>query len=100
MKRSRFTESQIIKILQEQESGIPVKDIARKYEIAEGTFYNWKSKYGGMGVNELKRIKELEEENRRLKKLFANLSLEHDALKDVLEKKPWRLTKNGRQSNI
>lgn len=93
MKKSRFTETQIIKILQEQESGISVKDIARKYEISEGTFYNWKSKYGGMNVSELSRIKELEEENRRLKKLYANLSLEHDALKDVLEKKPWRLAK-------
>ena len=96
MKRSRFTEPQIIKILKEQESGIAVKDIARQYEISEGTFYNWKSKYGGMSVNELKRIKELEEENSRLKKLYANLSLEHDALKDVLEKKPWGLTKKGK----
>ena len=100
MKKSRFTESQIIKILKEQEVGITVKEIARKYEISEATFYSWKSKYGGMNVSELKRIKELEEENRRLKKLYANLSLEHDALKDVLEKKPWRLTKKGRRSDI
>lgn len=100
MKKSRFTETQIIKILKEQESGISVKDIARKYEISEGTFYNWKSKYGGMNVSELKRIKELEEENSRLKKLYANLSLEHDALKDVLEKKPWGLTKKGKSSDI
>ena len=97
MKQSRFTENQIIKVLQEQESGISVKEIARKYGISEGTFYNWKSKYGGMSVHELKRIKELEEENRRLKKMFAELSLDHEMLKDVLEKKPWRPAKKEKR---
>ena len=87
MKKSKFTESQIIKILKEQEGGIKVSEIARKYQISEGTFYSWKSKYGGMSASALKRLKELEEENRRLKKLYANLSLDHDILKEIIEKK-------------
>lgn len=87
MKKSKFTESQIIKILKEQEGGIKVSEIARKYQISEGTFYSWKSKYGGMSASALKRLKELEEENQRLKKLYANLSLDHDILKEIIEKK-------------
>jgi putative transposase len=89
MKQSRFTETQILKILKEQEQGIAVKDIARQHGISEGTFYNWKGKYGGMDGSMLKQMKELEAENARLKKLHANQALEIDALKDLLEKKPW-----------
>ena len=100
MKKSRFSESQIIKILKEQEQGISVKDIARSHGISEATFYNWKAKYGGMDASQLKRLKELEQENARLKKMYADLSLEHDAIKDLLEKKPWARTKNGRQWSI
>ena len=87
MKKSKFTESQIIKILKEQESGVKVDDIARKYGISSGTFHNWKNKYGGMSASALRKLKELEEENKRLKKLYANLSLDHDILKEVIEKK-------------
>ena len=87
MKKSKFTESQIIKILKEQEAGMKVSEISRKHGISEGTFYSWKSKYGGMSASALKRLKELEEENRRLKKLYANLSLDHDILKEIIEKK-------------
>ena len=87
MKKTRFTESQIIGILNGQEQGIKVSDLCRKHGISEATFYNWKSKYGGMKVDELKRLKELEQENTRLKKIVANQSLEIDIIKDVLSKK-------------
>jgi putative transposase len=87
MKKSRFTESQIITILKAVESGREVKDICREYGLSAGTYYNWKAKYGGMEVSDVKRMKELEEENRRLKQLYANLSLEHAVLKDIIEKK-------------
>lgn len=97
MKRSRFTENQIIKILKEQEQGVSVKDIARQHGISEATFYNWKSKYGGMETSMLKRMKELEAENARLKKMYADRSMEVEAMKDLLEKKPWLREKNGRQ---
>ena len=87
MKKSRHTESQIIRILREVEGGRKVKEVCREYGISDATYYNWKSKYGGMQASDIKRLKELEDENRRLKQLFANLSLEHAALKDVIEKK-------------
>ena len=87
MKKIRHTESQIIGILKEQEQGLKVTEICRKHNIADQTFYIWKKRYGGMQVDELKRLKELEYENARLKKMYANLSLEHDAVKDLLEKK-------------
>ncbi len=87
MKKSRHTESQIIRILKEVEGGRMVKEVCREYGISDATYYNWKSKYGGMEASDIKRLKELEDENRRLKQMFANLSLEHTALKDVLEKK-------------
>ena len=87
MKKTRYSESQIIKVLKEVEGGYMVKVICREYGIAEGTYYTWKSKYGGMEVADLKRLKELEEENRRLKQMYADLSLDHTVLKDIVEKK-------------
>lgn len=95
MKKVRFTETQIISILKQQEAGISVKDLAREHGISEATFYNWKAKYGGMEANEVKRMKDLEEENSRLKRIVANLTLENDAIKNVLEKKYGGLTTNG-----
>lgn len=87
MKKSRFTESQIISILTQHEQGRKVSDLVREHGISAPTFYNWKSKYGGMSVSELTRMKELEAENQRLKRMYADLSLVHHALKDVMEKK-------------
>lgn len=87
MKKTRHTEAQIFKILNEQKSGKNVQDICREHSISQGTFYRWRSKYGGMELNDMKRIKELEEENRKLKQMYADLSLEIAALKDVLSKK-------------
>lgn len=87
MKKSRFTESQIIGILKEQEQGVKISELCRQHGISDATFYNWKSKYGGMNVDELKRLRELEQENARLKKIVANQSLEIDIIKDVLTKK-------------
>lgn len=87
MKKSRYTESQIVAILARNERGEKVKDLCRELGVSDATIYNWKAKYGGMSVSELKRIKELEAENARLKKMYANLSLVHDALKDAVEKK-------------
>jgi putative transposase len=86
MKKTRFTETQIIAILKKQEAGMKVSDISREYNISDATFYNWKAKYGGMDVNELKRIRQLEQENARLKKMYAELSLVHEALKDAIAK--------------
>ncbi|MEM8487498.1 MAG: transposase [Bacteroidota bacterium] len=87
MKRSRFSESQIVAALARNERGEKVKDLCRELGISDATFYNWKAKYGGMSVSELKRIKELEVENARLKRMYAELSLVHHALKDAVEKK-------------
>lgn len=87
MKKSKFTESQIVKILNEKESGLTVSELCRKYGISDATYYNWKSKYSGMSVSELKRLKELEQENARLKKMYADLSLDHQIIKDLLSKK-------------
>ncbi len=87
MKQVRFTESQIISILSQHEKGIPVKDICRENGISNATFFNWKAKYGGMTPSQLKRLKELEIENARLKKMCADLSLIHEAFKDAVEKK-------------
>ena len=87
MKKIRFSEAKIVSILKEAEAGIPAPELSRKYGISQATFYNWKAKYGGMEVSDIKRLKELEKENRRLKQMYADLSLEHEALKDIIEKK-------------
>ena len=87
MKKVRFTESQIVKILKEVEGGRTVKEVCREQSISETTYYNWKAKYGGMEASDIKRLKDLEDENRRLKHMYADLSLENRALKDVIEKK-------------
>lgn len=84
--RKRFTDEQRIKLLQAHAAGRKVHDLIREYQITEQTFYNWKSKYGGMELNEVKRLRSLELENSRLKKLLAERDLEVDALKDVLTK--------------
>lgn len=87
MKKSRYSEHQIIKILKEVEGGRLVKEVCREYGISDATYYNWKSKYGGMEASDIKRLKELEEENRKLKQMYAELSLDHKVLKDIVEKK-------------
>jgi putative transposase len=87
MKKSRFNESQIVGILKEADAGVKVQDIWRKYNISSATYYKWKSKYGGMEVSDVKRLKELEGENRRLKQMYADVSLENRALRDLIEKK-------------
>lgn len=87
MKKSKFSESQIVTILKEAEAGVTLEDLVRQHGFSQASFYKWKGQYSGMSVSELKRLKELEEENRRLKQMYANLSLEHAALKDIIEKK-------------
>jgi putative transposase len=87
MKKTKFSESQIVAILREGEAGLPVAQILRKYGISQATYYNWKSKYGGASVAELKRLKELEVENAKLKRMYADLALENAAIKDVLGRK-------------
>ncbi len=87
MKTTQFTEAQIVSVLKQHENGIKVTDIARTNGISEKTFYRWRSKYGGMEINDLKRLKELEAENSKLKRMYTDLALLNDALKDVIEKK-------------
>ena len=87
MKRSRFTEEQIIAVLKECEAGQTVKELCRKHGISEQTFYRWKSKYGGLEVSEARRLRLLEEENARLKRMVADLSLDNQALKELAKKK-------------
>lgn len=86
MKKSRFTESQIVGILKESDAGVPVNEIWRKHGISSATYYKWKAKYGGLEASELKRVKELETENARLKRMYADLALENEAIKAVLKK--------------
>ena|SRR5690554_1836239 len=86
MKRTRFTEEQIIAILKEQEAGVPVADLCRKHGVSSASIYKWKAKYGGMDVSEARRLKALEDENARLKKLLADNMLDNAALKDLLGK--------------
>jgi len=87
LRRSRFTETQIVAILAEADAGMPATEVCRKHGISGNTFYNWKKKYGGMGVPEVRRLKELEIENSRLKRMYSDLSLENDALKELITKK-------------
>ncbi|BEQ13825.1 transposase [Desulfoferula mesophila] len=87
MRRTRFSETQIVKILKEVEGGRTAKEVCREYGVSSATYYKWKSKYGGMEASDIIRLKELEEENRRLKQMYADLSLENRALKDVIERK-------------
>ena len=87
MRKSKFSETQIITILKTVEAGKTVRDVCREHEISDATYYKWKTKYGGMEAADIRRLRELEEENRRLKHMYAELSLEHRILKEVLEKK-------------
>jgi putative transposase len=87
MKKSRFTESQIMAILKEAESGVRVPDLCRKHGMSEATFYNWRAKYGGMDTSMIKHMKELEEENRRLKKMYAEERLKAEIVQEALTKK-------------
>ena len=87
MKRARFTEDQIIGVLKEQEAGAKTADLARKHGVSEATLYNWRAKYGGMDVPEAKRLKQLEDENAKLKKIVADLSLDREMLQDVIRRK-------------
>ena len=87
MKKSRFTESQIVSILKEADSEMQVKELCRKHGISDATYYNWKAKYGGLDASELKRLKELEAENAKLKRMYADLALENSAMKDLITKK-------------
>jgi putative transposase len=87
MKRSKFTESQIIFALKQADTGTKVEEVCRKMGISEATFYNWKKKYGGLGVPELRRLRQLEDENYRLKQIIADLTLDKQMLQDVLKKK-------------
>jgi putative transposase len=86
MRKSKFTESQIVGILAEGDAGLPVAEICRKHGISNGLYYQWKSRYSGVSVNEFKRVRELESENSRLKKMYAELALENTAIKDVLSR--------------
>lgn len=87
MRKSRFTETQILGVLGEGDAGMPVAEVCRKHGISTATYYQWKSKFAGMSVSELKRVKELEAENARLKRMYADLALENAAIKDVLSRK-------------
>ena len=87
MRKTKFTETQIVSILREYDAGKSVTDLCREHGISQPTFYNWKSKYGGLDASQLKRLKELEEENLKLKRMYADVSMQRDALKDLIEKK-------------
>ena len=100
MKRLRFTEEQIIAVLREQEAGVPTAEICRKHAVSSATFYKWKAKYGGLDVSEAKRLRALEDENGRLKRMLADAMLDNAALKDLLGKKWCRRRLGGRRRRI
>lgn len=87
MRKSRFSESQIVAILKEADAGMKVRELCRKHGISDATYYKWKSKYGGMEASDLKRVRELEAENAKLKRMYAELALENTAMKDLIKKK-------------
>jgi len=87
MRKSKYSDQQIISALKRTEQGVAVKDICRELGISSGTFYQWRSKFGGLEASDLRRLKDLESENRRLKQMYADLSLDHRILKDIVEKK-------------
>lgn len=87
MRTSKFTESQIVSILKQADAGVPIKDICRQAGISTATYYQWKSKYGGLEASELRRVKELEAENAKLKRMYAELALDNAAMKDLIAKK-------------
>lgn len=91
MKRSRFSEAQIVSILREYDAGVPIAELARKHGVHTNTLRLWKSKYGGLEVSDLMRLKQLEEENTRMRRVIANLTLEVDAMKELASKNSWRL---------
>ena len=87
MKRSRFSDTQIVSILKQAEAGVPVKEVCRQHQISSACYYKWKSKFGGLSVSELRRNRELEAENSKLKRMYAEMAMENHALKDLIEKK-------------
>lgn len=87
MKRSKYTDAQIFKILKAGESGMPTAEICRTYQVSQATYYAWRSKYGGMDLPMVKKLKELEEENRRLKKMYAEVCMDKEVLEEIIEKK-------------
>ena len=87
MRKAKYSDTKIVSILNEAEAGLPVKEICRKYGISSACYYQWKAKFGGLGVAEIKRLKELEAENMKLKRMYADMAMENDALKDLIEKK-------------
>jgi putative transposase len=95
MKKSRFTEAQVVAILREGDSGVNVSELCRKHGISNATYYKWKSRYGGLDASDLKRLRELESENGELKRMYADLSLENNGLKALIEKKGWSHQNGG-----
>ena len=100
MKKSRFSEEKIIAVLKQADAGVKVAELVRKNGISEATFYNWKVKYGGLDVLQLRKLKELEIENARLKKMYAELSLAHHALQDAVEKNVWSAPCSQQQIDV
>ncbi len=87
MKKSKFSDTQIVSILKQAEAGVPVKEVCRQHQISSACYYKWKSKFGGLSVSELRRNRELEAENSKLKRMYAEMAMENHALKDLIEKK-------------